>query len=86
MIGTWKKGPGADLFQALEAALGDIPILAEDLGVITPGETTHPLKKYIIFLFFSSIYFRGSGQSICAQLQWEARCTQQRAQVQRAQG
>ena len=36
MIGTWKRGPGAELFQALEAALGEIPILAEDLGVITP--------------------------------------------------
>ena len=35
MVGTWKKGPGAALFQALEAALGSVPILAEDLGVIT---------------------------------------------------
>jgi 4-alpha-glucanotransferase len=36
MVGTWKKGPGAELFEALEAALGEVPILAEDLGVITP--------------------------------------------------
>lgn len=35
MIGTWKKGPGADLFIALEKAFGKVPILAEDLGVIT---------------------------------------------------
>ena len=35
MVGTWKKGPGVALFQALEAALGSVPILAEDLGVIT---------------------------------------------------
>jgi 4-alpha-glucanotransferase len=34
--GTWKRGPGAELFHAVEAALGDLPLIAEDLGVITP--------------------------------------------------
>ncbi len=34
--GRWVKGPGAALFQALEADLGRPPIIAEDLGVITP--------------------------------------------------
>ena len=33
--GKWVKGPGAAFFHALEAALGDLPIIAEDLGVIT---------------------------------------------------
>lgn len=28
MVGTWKKGPGVDLFQALEDSLGSVPILA----------------------------------------------------------
>lgn len=36
MVGTWKKGPGVSLFKALESNLGFVPILAEDLGVITP--------------------------------------------------
>jgi 4-alpha-glucanotransferase len=35
MNGEWVKGPGADLFRAIEAALGRLPIIAEDLGVIT---------------------------------------------------
>lgn len=35
--GKWVKGPGAPLFEALEAALGQLPIVAENLGVITPG-------------------------------------------------
>jgi 4-alpha-glucanotransferase len=43
-IGKWVKGPGADFFGALQAALGDtstslsagLPIIAEDLGVVTP--------------------------------------------------
>ncbi|NPV57123.1 MAG: 4-alpha-glucanotransferase [Anaerolineae bacterium] len=34
-IGKWKKGPGRKLFDTLVKALGDLPILAEDLGVIT---------------------------------------------------
>jgi 4-alpha-glucanotransferase len=34
--GQWVKGPGAGLFRALEAALGRIPLVAENLGVITP--------------------------------------------------
>lgn len=34
--GVWRTGPGAALFKALNAALGPMPIIAEDLGVITP--------------------------------------------------
>jgi 4-alpha-glucanotransferase len=35
--GEWRKGPGKELFEAVETALGPLPILAEDLGVITPN-------------------------------------------------
>jgi 4-alpha-glucanotransferase len=34
--GTWVKAPGLKLFKALEAALGPLPLVAEDLGLITP--------------------------------------------------
>jgi len=34
--GTWVKSPGHDLFDALRAALGDRPVIAEDLGVLVP--------------------------------------------------
>ena len=34
--GRWRRGPGAELFRAVEGALGDLPVIAEDLGVITP--------------------------------------------------
>ena len=34
--GRWVKGPGAALFRALESAIGPLPIVAENLGVITP--------------------------------------------------
>ena len=33
--GQWLPGPGHRLFQAIRERLGDIPIIAEDLGVIT---------------------------------------------------
>lgn len=34
--GIWVKGPGAELFNRLYERLGELPIIAEDLGVITP--------------------------------------------------
>lgn len=37
MNGKWKKGPGEALFEAIQKALGEeLPIFAEDLGIITP--------------------------------------------------
>jgi 4-alpha-glucanotransferase len=41
--GNWRKGPGKALFEAAEAVLGPLPILAEDLGVITAG--VHDLRN-----------------------------------------
>ncbi len=35
--GSWVPGPGHKLFEAIQKQLGDIPIIAEDLGVITDG-------------------------------------------------
>jgi 4-alpha-glucanotransferase len=35
--GRWRPGPGSELFAAVEGALGDLPLIAEDLGVITPA-------------------------------------------------
>ncbi|HKG22324.1 MAG TPA: 4-alpha-glucanotransferase, partial [Blastocatellia bacterium] len=34
--GSWVKVPGKELFTALRDALGDLPVIAEDLGTITP--------------------------------------------------
>ena len=34
--GRWVPGPGAALFKAINKALGPMPIIAEDLGLITP--------------------------------------------------
>lgn len=34
--GRWKQGPSMKLFNAIEAAIGHQPIIAEDLGYLTP--------------------------------------------------
>jgi 4-alpha-glucanotransferase len=35
--GRWYRGPGSALFEAVEQELGHLPLIAEDLGVITPA-------------------------------------------------
>ncbi|MEP7295075.1 MAG: 4-alpha-glucanotransferase [Burkholderiales bacterium] len=39
MEGRWVAGPGRALFDAITASLGELPIVAEDLGIITPDVT-----------------------------------------------
>jgi 4-alpha-glucanotransferase len=34
--GEWRPGPGADFLSAVNARLGSLPLIAEDLGLITP--------------------------------------------------
>ena len=34
--GSWQPGPGAEFFQKVAAELGELPFIAEDLGLITP--------------------------------------------------
>ena len=35
--GKWQKGPGFELFAAIKDALGDVDMIAEDLGFLTPS-------------------------------------------------
>ncbi len=37
--GRWVDGPGADFFHAIKADLGELPIIAEDLGLLSPAVT-----------------------------------------------
>ncbi len=41
--GQWVKGPGIALFKSMESNLGKLPVVAEDLGLITPS--VHKLRK-----------------------------------------
>jgi 4-alpha-glucanotransferase len=35
-VGRWLPGPGEDFFAAVRRALGTLPLIAEDLGLVTP--------------------------------------------------
>jgi 4-alpha-glucanotransferase len=43
--GRWVKGPGAAFFEALHETLGELPMVAEDLGLITPE--VRALRKHL---------------------------------------
>lgn len=45
--GTWEKGPGKALFRAIEKKLGPLPIIAEDLGLMT--DTVEELRDTLGF-------------------------------------
>jgi 4-alpha-glucanotransferase len=45
VLGRWMPGPGKALFRAIREALGDLPLVAEDLGFITPE--VHKLRRAI---------------------------------------
>lgn len=53
--GSWEPGPGDAIFDAMHKALGKLPIVAEDLGVITPAVTAlrdrHQIPGMIVLQF-----------------------------------
>ena len=63
-VGQWVKGPGADLLAALSQALGGLPLVAEDLGLIS--KEVHALRDqfklpgmYILqFAYGGAVEFR----------------------------
>jgi 4-alpha-glucanotransferase len=53
--GRWMPGPGAEIFEALAAALGTLPFVAENLGVITPS--VEALRRRLGFPGMSILQF-----------------------------
>ncbi|MBQ3074192.1 MAG: 4-alpha-glucanotransferase [Ruminococcus sp.] len=57
--GSWMEGPGIEFFNLMREALGDIEIVAEDLGTLTPGviqllkDSGYPGMKVLEFAFDS---------------------------------
>ena len=57
VFGHWEKGPGMGLFNAVKEKLGDVDIIAEDLGFLTEevhkllADTGYPGMKIIEFAF-----------------------------------
>ena len=57
--GSWLEGPGIEFFNKMKEAIGDIEIVAEDLGTLTPGviqllkDSGYPGMKVLEFAFDS---------------------------------
>ena len=60
--GKWKKGPGKALFRAMKSALGELPVIAEDLGEISASverllkETDFRGMRVLQFAFLGDDY------------------------------
>ncbi len=58
-FGRWEKGPGYDLFKVMKKKIGDKPVIAEDLGFLTPTvnqllkKSGYPRMKVLQFAFDS---------------------------------
>jgi 4-alpha-glucanotransferase len=57
--GKWIKGPGIELFRSVERALGPVPVIAEDLGLITPE--VEALREKLGFPGMKVLQFAFSG-------------------------
>ena len=59
-FGHWEKGPGMDIFRTVKETLGDVKIIAEDLGFLTDSvirmveESGYPGMKVLQFAFDGS--------------------------------
>ena len=61
MQGQWLPAPGMALFQAVQKALGDdLPIIAEDLGIITPD--VEALRRQFSFAGMRVLHFAFGGE------------------------
>lgn len=55
--GSWEPGPGAGFFRAVQTELGELPVIAEDLGLITAevdelrAELGYPGMRVVQFAF-----------------------------------
>ncbi|OGO01071.1 MAG: 4-alpha-glucanotransferase [Chloroflexi bacterium RBG_13_52_14] len=59
--GRWVPGPGAKMFEAIREALGHLPLIAEDLGLITPE--VDALREQLGLLGMRVLQFAFGGDS-----------------------
>ncbi len=77
--GRWVKGPGAAFFEAVEKTLGKLPIIAEDLGIITPEvERTEAEVR--------SARHEGAAVWVCPGARFQIPAAQLRGQLRRVPG
>ncbi|MBR0494733.1 MAG: 4-alpha-glucanotransferase [Treponema sp.] len=68
--GKWEKGPGIELFDAIKKELGELPLIAEDLGIITEevralrDDAKLPGMKVLQFAFDKNEWKQGSLKNV----------------------
>ena len=73
-FGHWEKGPGMDIFRTVKETLGDVKIIAEDLGFLTDSvirmveESGYPGMKVLQFAFDES------GESVYLPFRYDKNC------------
>lgn len=66
VVGRWVKGPGAELFKVIHERLGSLPVVAEDLGLITPEVTA--IMQEMNFPGMLVLQFAFDSDNCCAYL------------------
>jgi 4-alpha-glucanotransferase len=64
--GRWSPGPGADLFATVQSQLGALPIIVEDLGLITPD--VEALRQQLGFPGMAVLQFAWGGDATSSYL------------------
>ena len=72
--GRWVDGPKEELFLALKKALGDLPFLAEDLGIITPDVDALRKKLHMPGMKVLQFGFGDKGSHIYLPHNYETAC------------
>ncbi|MCX7984745.1 MAG: 4-alpha-glucanotransferase [Bacteroidetes bacterium] len=57
--GQWRQGPGKEFFEVLQRSVGTLPIIAEDLGIVTPE--VHTLRETFGFPGMRVLQFAFTG-------------------------
>lgn len=72
--GEWIKAPGAELFRALEDQFGELPFIAEDLGLITPEVDALRLQFGLPGMKVLQFGFGGRGARVHLPHRYEKNC------------
>lgn len=72
--GHWEKGPGLELFDAIEKKLGKLEIIAEDLGFLTPSVFEMVRKSCFPGMKVLEFAFSADGQSIYLPYHYDENC------------
>ncbi len=72
--GHWEKGPGLELFDAIEKKLGKLEIIAEDLGFLTPSVFEMVRKSGFPGMKVLEFAFSADGQSIYLPYHYDENC------------